>query len=72
MLRSRRSVQLHRADQRVRGDPRLAQQISSTGIVSMNDILPAAGKRGVGNAEIVDTFQAICAHRHPTPHVTAA
>jgi CBS domain-containing protein len=42
------------------------------GIVSMNDILLAAGKKGVGNAEIVDTFQAICAHHHPTPHVTAA
>jgi CBS domain-containing protein len=42
------------------------------GIVSMNDILLAAGKKGVGNAEIVDTFQAICAHHHPMPHVTAA
>jgi CBS domain-containing protein len=42
------------------------------GIVSMNDILLAAGKMGVGNADIVDTFQAICAHRHPIPHVTAA
>jgi CBS domain-containing protein len=42
------------------------------GIVSMNDILLAAGRKGVGNAEIVDTFQAICAHHHPTPHVTAA
>ena len=42
------------------------------GVVSMNDILLAAGKKGVGNAEIVDTFQAICAHRHQTPHVTAA
>lgn len=42
------------------------------GIVSMNDILLAAGKKGVGNAEIVDTFQAICAPRHPAPHLTAA
>ena len=42
------------------------------GIVSINDILLAAGKKGVGNAEIVDTFQAICAHHHPIPHVTAA
>ena len=42
------------------------------GIISMNDILLAAGKTGVGDAEIVDTFQAICAHHHPTPHVTAA
>jgi CBS domain-containing protein len=42
------------------------------GIISMNDILLAAGKKGLGNAKIVDTFQGICAHRHPTPHVTAA
>ena len=42
------------------------------GIVSMNDILLAAGKMDVGNADIVETFHAICAHRHPIPHVTAA
>jgi CBS domain-containing protein len=42
------------------------------GIISMNDILLAAGKKGVGNAEIIDTFQAICAHHHPIAHVTAA
>ena len=43
------------------------------GIVSMNDILLAAGpRREVRNDEVVDTFQAICAHHHPTPHVTAA
>lgn len=42
------------------------------GIISMNDILLAAGKKGVGNADIIETFQAICAHRHPVPHVTAA
>jgi hypothetical protein len=39
----------------------------------MNDILLAAGPQaGVRSDQIVDTFQAICAHRHPTPHVTAA
>jgi CBS domain-containing protein len=43
------------------------------GIVSMNDILLAAGARkAVRNEDVVDTFQAICAHHHPTPHVTAA
>jgi CBS domain-containing protein len=43
------------------------------GIVSMNDIMLAAGPRkAVRNDEVVDTFQAICAHHHPTPHVTAA
>ena len=46
---------------------------SVVGIVSMNDILLAAGPRkAVRNDEVVDTFQAICAHHHPTPHVTAA
>jgi CBS domain-containing protein len=44
-----------------------------TGIVSMNDIFLAAGPRkAVRNDEVVDTFQSICAHHHPTPHVTAA
>jgi CBS domain-containing protein len=43
------------------------------GIVSMNDILLAAGPRkAVRNDEVVDTFQAICAHHHPVRHVTAA
>jgi CBS domain-containing protein len=42
------------------------------GIVSMNDILLAAGpRRIVRSDEVVDTFQSICAHHHPTPHVTA-
>lgn len=45
-----------------------------TGMLSMNDILRAvaAGKKGVGNSEIVETLQAICAHHHPAPHVVAA
>ena len=43
------------------------------GIVSINDILLAAGPwADVSSDQIVDTFRAICAHRHPTPHVTAA
>lgn len=43
------------------------------GLVSMNDILLAAGPRkGVSNDEVIATFQAICSHHHPTPHVTAA
>jgi CBS domain-containing protein len=42
------------------------------GIVSMNDILLAAGPRNAVRSDaVVDTFQAICAHHHPTPHVTA-
>ena len=43
------------------------------GIVSMNDILLAAGTRkAIRNDEVVDTFQGICAHHHPAPHVAAA
>jgi hypothetical protein len=38
----------------------------------MNDILLAAGRKGVAGASIIDTFQAICAHQHPVAHVTAA
>lgn len=44
-----------------------------SGIISMNDILLAAGPRkAVRNDEVVDTFQSICAHHHPAPYVTAA
>jgi CBS domain-containing protein len=43
------------------------------GIISMNDILLAAGSgKAVRNDEVVDTFQAICAHHHPAPHVVVA
>jgi CBS domain-containing protein len=43
------------------------------GIVSMNDIVLAAGARKpVRNEEVVDTFQEICAHHQPVRHVTAA
>ena len=43
------------------------------GIVSMNDILLATGPGTAVRAdEVVGTFQAICAHHHPAPHVTAA
>jgi CBS domain-containing protein len=43
------------------------------GIVSMNDIVLAAGsKKPVRDAEVVDTLQAICSHRHPAPHIAAA
>jgi CBS domain-containing protein len=43
------------------------------GIVSMNDLILAAGSRNAIRSEaIVDTLQGICAHHHPVPHVTAA
>ena len=43
------------------------------GIVSMNDVVLAAGPRkALRSDEVVDTFQGICAHHHPAPHVAAA
>jgi CBS domain-containing protein len=43
------------------------------GILSMNDILLAAGSgKEVGSEDVVQTLQAICAHHHPVPHVVAA
>ncbi len=43
------------------------------GIISMNDILLAAGPRKqVREAEVVETLQSICAHHHAVPHVSAA
>lgn len=43
------------------------------GIVSMNDLVRAAGaKKPVRGADVVDTLQAICAHHHPEPHIEAA
>jgi CBS domain-containing protein len=43
------------------------------GIVSINDIVLAAGPRkAVRNDEVVDTLQRICAHHQPLVHVTAA
>jgi CBS domain-containing protein len=46
---------------------------SAVGVVSMNDILLAAeARKTVRDAEIVETFRAICAHRHPSSHIAAA
>jgi CBS domain-containing protein len=43
------------------------------GIISMNDIVLASGPRkAIRSDEVVRTFQAICAHHRPVPHVTAA
>jgi CBS domain-containing protein len=43
------------------------------GILSMNDILLAAGPgMGVRTDKVVDAFQGICAHHRPASHVTAA
>lgn len=44
------------------------------GIVSMNDIVLAAGKtkKSVHGAEIIDTLQSICAHHQPARRIAAA
>ena len=43
------------------------------GILSMNDILLAAGAdKAIGNEDVVETLQAICGHHHPVPHIIAA
>jgi len=43
------------------------------GVLSLNDIVMAAGKRdGVACEDVVRTLQAIGGHHHPAPHVIAA
>jgi CBS domain-containing protein len=43
------------------------------GIVSMNDIVLAAGAdQAVTSDDVLDAFKAICGHHHPVPHVVAA
>ena len=43
------------------------------GIVSINDLVLAAGPRKpVRDADVVSTLQAISAHHHPAPHIAAA
>jgi CBS domain-containing protein len=43
------------------------------GVLDMNDVVRAAGRSPeIRTDQVVDTLQAICAHRHATPHVTAA
>jgi CBS domain-containing protein len=43
------------------------------GIVSMNDLVLAAGARkALRHEEVVEAFQEICAHHHPAPHVAVA
>ena len=48
------------------GDPIL-------GVVSMNDIVLAAGPRkGVREGDVIATLQAICSHHRPIPHIATA
>ena len=58
---------------RVRRLPVAGFRGAVAGIVSMNDIVLAAGARKpVRNEAVVETLQAICAHHLPVPHITAA
>lgn len=42
------------------------------GIVSINDLIRAAGKKPIRNGDVVGTLQAICGHHKPAPHIVAA
>jgi len=60
-------------ERRVRRMPVAGVNGGLTGIVSMNDILLAAGPaRGVRTDKVMDTFQGICAHQHHPSQMTAA
>lgn len=60
-------------EHRVRRLPVAGFAGSLIGIVSMNDLVLAAGtKKPVRNEDVVETFQEICAHHHPVPHVSVA
>ena len=44
-----------------------------SGIISMNDIVLAAGSRkGVRDGDVGDALRSICAHHHPVPRIAAA
>jgi CBS domain-containing protein len=58
---------------RVRRLPVVGFANTVLGMVSMNDLVLAAGPRkAIRNDEVLDTFQTICAHHHPMPHIVAA
>ena len=42
------------------------------GIVSMNDIVRAVGKKAVRGGDVVETLQSICAHHQPALRIAAA
>ena len=58
---------------RVRRLPVVGFGSTVLGMLSINDILLAAGAgKEMGTEDVVQTLQAICAHHHPVPHVVAA
>jgi CBS domain-containing protein len=43
------------------------------GIISLNDLVLAAGPRKpVRDSDVTDALRAICEHHHPAPHIAAA
>lgn len=60
-------------EHRVRRLPVIGLANTVLGILSMNDILLAAGvEKGVRNEAVVCALKAICGHHHPVPQVIAA
>ncbi|HET7697994.1 MAG TPA: CBS domain-containing protein [Vicinamibacterales bacterium] len=58
---------------RVRRLPVVGFGGSVLGILSLNDIVLAAGSgKKVKGEDVLSTLQAICGHHHPAPHVVAA
>jgi CBS domain-containing protein len=61
------------AEHRVRRLPVQGFGGTVLGIVSMNDLLRAAGPRkGLRSDEVADVLKAICAHHEPAPHLVTA
>jgi CBS domain-containing protein len=57
---------------RVRRLPVVGFGTSLLGVLSLNDILLAAGEgSSVQPRDVIETLQAICGHHHPAPHVVA-
>jgi CBS domain-containing protein len=60
-------------DHRVRRLPVAGFGGTVLGIVSMNDLVLAAGpKKGVRDTDIADVLRSICQHHHPLPTIAAA
>jgi CBS domain-containing protein len=58
---------------RVRRLPVVGFGSTVVGMLSMNDILLAAGAdKPIRADDVVETMQAICGHHHPPPHIVAA
>jgi CBS domain-containing protein len=59
--------------QRVRRLPVEGLGGTVVGVISMNDIVLAAGpKKAISDADVAKTLRSICAHGHPAPTIVAA